>query len=69
MMDMVHVQQQENGDLENQKFQNICSCFYLIIYRILLKLKFRKQIYVLKNVLAILGHGVHQLLITNQLIK
>ena len=44
IMDMVHVQQQENGDLENQKFQNICSCFYLIIYRILLKLKFRKQI-------------------------
>ena len=44
IMDMVHVQQQENGDLENQKCQNICSCFYLIIYRILLKLKFRKQI-------------------------
>ena len=27
----------ENGDLEKQKWQNICSCYHIIIYRILLK--------------------------------
>ena len=44
---MMHEKQEENGDLENgdlengdlekQKWQNIFSCYHIIIYRILLK--------------------------------
>ena len=36
----MHRQQEENGDLENQKCPNTCSRHHLI-YRILLKLKIK----------------------------
>ena len=36
--------QEENVNLEKQKCQNTCSCrYHLIIYRILLKFKFKKK--------------------------
>ncbi len=37
-------QQEENGDLEKKRCKNICSCYHLMIYRILIKLDFKKVV-------------------------
>ena len=33
----MHEQEEENKDLEKQKYQNYCSCYHLIICRILFR--------------------------------
>ena len=41
---MMQKQQEENGDLEKKRCKSICSCYYLMIYRILIKLNLKKVV-------------------------